>query len=97
MKKLNEQEILDSITKLDTAWKVKGDFLQRELHFKDFVDAFSFMTAVALLADKAAHHPNWKNTYNKVTIDLSTHDADGITTKDFELAKAIDILFKKHI
>ena len=92
MKKLTAQEIQDSITKLDTAWKVKGEFLHREFLFKDFVEAFSFMTAVALVAEKAGHHPNWKNTYNKVTIDLSTHDADGISAKDFDLAKAIDKL-----
>ena len=92
MKKLTAQEIQDSITKLDAAWKVKGELLHREFLFKDFVEAFSFMTAVALVAEKAGHHPNWKNTYNKVTIDLSTHDADGLTTKDFDLAKAIDKL-----
>jgi 4a-hydroxytetrahydrobiopterin dehydratase len=92
MKKLNEQEIQDSITKLDIAWKIKGEFLHREFIFKNFVEAFSFMTAVALLAEKAAHHPNWKNTYNKVTIDLSTHDAEGLTAKDFDLAKAIDTI-----
>lgn len=96
MKKLNEQEIQDSITKLDIAWKIKGEFLHREFLFKNFVEAFSFMTAVALLAEKAAHHPNWKNTYNKVTIDLSTHDAEGLTAKDFDLAKAIDTIIKKY-
>jgi 4a-hydroxytetrahydrobiopterin dehydratase len=95
MKKLNEQEIQDRMLEIDTAWLVKGKFLHRELLFKNFVEAFSFMTAVALVAEKLGHHPNWKNAYNKVTMDLTTHDADGITTKDFELAKAIDKLFKK--
>jgi 4a-hydroxytetrahydrobiopterin dehydratase len=97
MLKLNEQEIQDQMKQIDGAWLVKGKFLHRELLFKDFVEAFSFMTAVALCAEKSGHHPNWKNTYNKLTIDLSTHDADGITTKDFDLAKAIDKLFKKHL
>ena len=96
MQKLNEQEIQDKIAEIDGAWKVKAKFLHRELLFKDFVEAFSFMTAVALLAEKSGHHPNWKNAYNKVTIDLSTHDADGITTKDFDLAKAIDKLYTKY-
>ncbi len=96
MQKLNEQEIENNLAEIDAAWKVKDEFLHRELLFKDFVEAFSFMTAVALLAEKFAHHPNWKNTYNKLTIDLCTHDADGITTKDFDLAKAIDKLFKKY-
>lgn len=97
MKKLSEQEIHNSMPEIDTAWSVKGKFLHQEFLFKDFVEAFSFMTAVALVAEKSAHHPNWKNAYNKVTIDLSTHDVDGISAKDFELAKAIDKLFKKMI
>lgn len=96
MKKLSLQEIQDRMSEIDTAWLVKGKFLHRELLFKDFVEAFSFMTAVALIAEKAAHHPNWKNAYNKVTIELTTHDADGITTKDFDLAKAIDTLLNRY-
>lgn len=96
MKKLSEQEIQDRMEELDVAWLLKGKFLHRELLFKDFVEAFSFMTAVALVAEKSAHHPNWKNTYNKLTIDLSTHDANGITTKDFDLAKAIDKQFNRY-
>ncbi len=90
MEKLNEQEIKARMTELDPSWIVFGKFLHRELLFKNFVEAFSFITAVALLAEKANHHPNWNNAYNKVVIALSTHDADGITTKDFDLAKAID-------
>ena len=96
MQKLNEQEIQNCVAEIDETWSVKGKFLHRELLFKDFVEAFSFMTAVALCAEKSGHHPNWKNAYNKLTIDLSTHDADGITTKDFYLAKAIDKLFTKY-
>ncbi len=96
MKKLNQQEIQDKMTEINPAWLLKGKFLHRELLFKDFVEAFSFMTAVALIAEKAAHHPNWENVYNKVIIDLSTHDADGISTKDFDLAKAIDTLFNHY-
>jgi 4a-hydroxytetrahydrobiopterin dehydratase len=96
MKKLNQQEIQDRMPEIDRDWLVKGKFLHRELLFKDFVEAFSFMTAVAFVAEKSGHHPNWKNAYNKVTIDLTTHDADGISAKDFELAKAIDTLFKKY-
>lgn len=97
MKKLNEQEIKDSLMEINPAWKIKDKLLHRELLFKDFVEAFSFMTAVALVAEKSAHHPNWKNEYNKITIDLNTHDADGITAKDFELAKAIDKIVKRSL
>ena len=95
MEKLNEQEIQIGMKELDPAWIVFGKFLHREFLFKDFIEAFSFITAVALLAEKANHHPNWNNAYNKVVIALSTHDADGITVKDFDLAKAIDKIVLK--
>ncbi|KFC68592.1 putative pterin-4-alpha-carbinolamine dehydratase [Devosia sp. LC5] len=58
--------------------------------FKDFSEAFAFMTRVALAAEKAGHHPDWSNSYNSVTITLSTHDAGGLTEKDVALAQAID-------
>lgn len=96
MKKLNELEIQAQMTSIDPAWKFKGKFIHRDFLFKDFTEAFSFMTAVALIAEKSGHHPDWKNVYNKVTIALNTHDADGITTKDFDLAKAIDGISKKY-
>jgi len=83
------------MSSIDPDWIVKGKFIYRELLFKNFIEAFSFMTSVALVAEKSGHHPNWKNVYNKVTIALNTHDADGITAKDFELAKAIDQILKK--
>ena len=74
-------------------WKDKSGKLYRKYEFKTFVEAFSFMTAVALLVEKADHHPTWTNTYNKVEIWLSTHDAgDVITEKDTKLAKQIDEL-----
>ena len=74
-------------------WKEKNDKLYQKFEFKTFVEAFSFMTSVALLAEWANHHPTWKNTYNKVEIWLSTHDAgDKITDKDKKLAKKIDEL-----
>jgi 4a-hydroxytetrahydrobiopterin dehydratase len=95
MDKLNEQEIQTKMKELDPTWIVFGKFLHREFLFKDFIEAFSFITAVALLAEKANHHPNWNNAYNKVVIALSTHDADGITVKDFVLAKAIDKIVLK--
>ena len=74
-------------------WKDKSGTLYRKYEFKTFVEAFSFITAVALLIEKADHHPTWTNTYNKVEIWLSTHDAgDVITEKDTKLAKQIDEL-----
>ena len=95
MKKLNQREIEDKMTEINPAWLLKNKFLHREFIFKDFVGAFSFMTSVALIAEKMAHHPNWENVYNKVIINLTTHDADGISSRDFDLAKAIDKLFNR--
>ena len=66
--------------------------LGRDFRFKDFSAAFAFMTRVALLAERAGHHPDWSNSYNKVSISLSTHSAGGVTRKDIELAAAIDVL-----
>lgn len=74
-------------------WKEENNTLKKSFQFKNFVDAFSFMTKVALVAEKMDHHPNWTNVYNKVSIELSTHDAGNtVTDKDRMLAKAIDAL-----
>lgn len=66
--------------------------IRREFKFANFIEAFGFMGRVALLAEKAGHHPDWSNVYNRVTISLSTHDAGGLTEKDIALARAIDRL-----
>lgn len=72
-------------------WEEKNNLLTKTFEFKDFQEAFSFMTRVAFLAEAMNHHPNWSNVYNKVTIDLTTHDAGNIVTeKDKKLAEAID-------
>ncbi|MBS1506444.1 MAG: 4a-hydroxytetrahydrobiopterin dehydratase [Bacteroidetes bacterium] len=74
-------------------WKEDKKRLKKSFVFKDFSEAFAFMARVALLAEKMNHHPNWSNVYNKVTIELSSHDAGNIVTaKDRKLAKAIDQL-----
>ncbi len=74
------------------AWSLKAGKLHREIKFEDFVEAFAFMTSVALVAEATNHHPEWFNVYNKVVIDLTTHDAGGISARDFKLARAIDKL-----
>jgi 4a-hydroxytetrahydrobiopterin dehydratase len=71
-------------------WSVEGGALCRSVEFADFTEAFAFMTRVALWAEKADHHPDWRNVYRTVDIRLSTHDAGGITAKDVELASKID-------
>ena len=74
-------------------WSIEGGKLCRSFTFKDFSEAFAFMTRVALLAEKQNHHPEWSNVYNTVHIALSTHDAGGtVTEKDHRLAAAIDLL-----
>ena len=76
-------------------WAVHQGSLKRTLIFRNFREAFGFMTQVALLAEASNHHPDWRNVYNRVTIQLSTHDAGGITGKDIKLAGQIDSIARK--
>ena len=69
------------------------DGITKKLVFDDFVQAFGFMAKVAILAEKADHHPEWTNVYNRVEILLTTHDADGLSLRDIELARRIDALW----
>ncbi|WP_421725939.1 4a-hydroxytetrahydrobiopterin dehydratase [Bauldia sp.] len=68
------------------------DAIVRSIKFANFVEAFGFMTRVAILAEKADHHPEWSNVYNRVEITLTTHDAGGLSQRDIDLAKAVDSL-----
>ena len=86
--KLSKQEIAAGLRTLKGWHIVKGN-LHRIFKFKDFTQAFGFMKRVALAADRMDHHPNWSNAYNKVTVDLSTHSAGGLTQSDFDLAGKI--------
>ncbi len=75
-------------------WQEENDQLKRSFKFKNFVDAFAFMTKVAFAAEKLNHHPNWSNVYNQVEIILTTHDANNtVTEKDRALAKKIDEIY----
>ena len=89
--KLGPNEIDERLTELPE-WSLMDGKLHREYRFPDFKRAFAFMTSVALRADQMDHHPEWSNVYNRVTIDLTTHDALGLTEKDFELAIEADKL-----
>lgn len=76
-------------------WKEEDNKLKQIFEFNDFICAFGFMSQVAIIAEKMNHHPNWSNVYNKVIIELNTHDAGNIVTeKDHKLAKAIDQIMK---
>jgi len=74
------------------AWALRDGSLHRELMFKDFSAAWGFMSRVALEAERIGHHPDWCNSWNRVVVELATHDAGGITELDFELARLIDRL-----
>jgi 4a-hydroxytetrahydrobiopterin dehydratase len=76
-------------------WNGDSKSWSRSFEFRDFSEAFGFMTRVALAAEKLNHHPDWKNSWNKVEITLSTHDAGGITENDAKLAKAINKVLGK--
>lgn len=86
--KLTGQEIAAEVKKLK-GWTIEKGNLHRIFEFRDFGQAFGFMTRVALAAEVMGHHPDWSNAWNKVVIDLSTHSAGGLTRNDFELAGKI--------
>lgn len=89
---LTQQEISSSLANLDQ-WSVKDGKLHAEFRFDDFVEAFAFMTKVAFAAEAAQHHPEWRNIYNRVVIDLVTHDAgNAISQRDIDLARKINTL-----
>ena len=87
--KLTDKEIESEVNKMP-GWKVVNGKLSKSFEFKDFIEAFSFMTRVAMHAEKMNHHPEWFNVYNKVNIDLITHDLNGISNYDMKLANAIN-------
>jgi 4a-hydroxytetrahydrobiopterin dehydratase len=94
--RLSAEEVERRLRTLD-GWQVVDGKLQRELRFADFVEAFGFMSSVALVAERMNHHPEWFNVYATVRIDLATHDAGGITEKDFSLAAAVDQLARGRV
>jgi 4a-hydroxytetrahydrobiopterin dehydratase len=91
--KLSEGEIQLRLKHVP-GWEIVDGKLHREFRFPDFVAAFGFMTSLALRAEAKNHHPEWLNVYSRVVIDLTTHDAGGLTTLDFELAAAANELAK---
>ena len=87
--KLTPDEVTTAMANLP-GWTLNADGIDRTYKFVDFTQAFAFMARVALLAEKADHHPEWSNVYNRVEIRLTTHDAGGLSLRDFALARAID-------
>ncbi len=84
--RLTDEQVHASLQQLP-GWTLANGKLHRELQFNSFVEAFGFMTSLALVSEAMGHHPEWFNVYNRVTIDLTTHDAGGITPRDVEWAK----------
>lgn len=89
--KLEPNEIAQRLAQL-TSWSIQAGKLHREYKFGNFVEAFGFMASAALVAERLDHHPEWFNVYSTVRVDLTTHDAGGITAKDFDLATAMEQL-----
>lgn len=93
MKALSAENVKEHLDKKLKNWSIENNSIKREFKFKTFVQAFGFMASVALEAEKLNHHPDWSNSYNKVNISLTNHEAKGITQLDFDLAATIDILY----
>lgn len=89
MNKLSEKEIAKNLKDLK-GWEYKGGAIERSYKFKNFKDAFSIMTRIAFECEQQNHHPDWSNVYSSLNIRLNTHDAGGITDKDFKLADSIE-------
>lgn len=91
IRQLSAETVAQRLDELDT-WQLVDNKLYRRFDFADFAQAFGFMASVAVLAQGMDHHPEWSNVYNRVEIYLTTHDAGGISERDFELAAKIDAL-----
>jgi 4a-hydroxytetrahydrobiopterin dehydratase len=89
MEKLTDVEVQRCFGGLQ-GWSLRGETLYKEFTFSDFDAAWAWMSSVAQVAQTLNHHPDWSNVYNRVTVTLTTHDADGLTELDFELAREMD-------
>ena len=89
VEKMSTQEIEDKLATVP-GWTLQDEKLHRELKFQNFVEAVGFMAQAAIIAEKMSHHPEWSNVYSQVVIDLTTHDVDGISQLDFELAQKMN-------
>lgn len=89
--KLSDEQIKKELTNLPS-WSLVNGKLHKDFVFKDFIEAFGFMSTAALHIEKMNHHPEWFNVYNKIKVDLTTHDAGGITQNDINLARILNSL-----
>ena len=93
--KASQQEI-DCFLDDYPQWSMRENKIHRAFVFNNFIEAFGFMTQSALIAERNDHHPQWSNTYKKVSVELMTHEAEGITSRDFDLAKAMDKIAEQY-
>ena len=91
MMRLSETEITEELKKIE-GWAIKDNKLHKEFQFDSFNQAFGFMTRAAMEIEKMNHHPEWFNVYNRITVDLTTHDAGGVTNNDINLARILNSL-----
>ena len=91
---ISKDELNQKINTLSKNWVIEDVFLKGSFVFKNFDDAFTFMKKVAIKCEDMNHHPKWTNVYNKIDVELYTHDSGGITEKDFELSSYMDAEFK---
>ncbi len=89
--RLTEKQIRNALTDL-VEWRLVDGQLHRDFKFADFICAFGFISQVALVAEAMNHHPEWSNVYNRVSVDLTTHDAGGLTELDVQLARRMDAI-----
>jgi len=94
--KLSKEAVSAALAELE-GWALADDnaSIRRRFDFKNFSEAFAFMTRVALAAEKMDHHPDWSNVYNRVSVSLTTHDADGVTQRDIKLAEKMNALYEE--
>ena len=91
---LQDDELKELVVKIPK-WELIDSCIEREFNFDNFIEAFAFMTKIALICEKHNHHPNWENVYSRVKIKLSTHDLGGVTNLDQTIASEINDIFKK--
>ena len=93
---IKKDQLENELNKLSDKWSISDKFLISNYEFKNFNDALSFMNKVGVKCEEMDHHPKWTNVYNRLEIELFTHDKDGLTMKDFDLASFMDKEFKSY-
>tara|TARA_X000001036_G_C20499155_1_gene733121 strand:- start:368 stop:664 length:297 start_codon:yes stop_codon:yes gene_type:complete len=93
---LSNNDLIKKMNLLSKNWVLEDIYLKGSYTFNDFDNAFTFMKEVAVKCEEMNHHPKWTNVYNKIDIELYTHDSGGITEKDFELSSFMDATFQKY-